>query len=132
LPEIRGACGNALAQKFVLTDFLTAHHDDRALLEARVHCAPNVRWEQRSAKKAEKWVLVESRLQITEGLSYTAEVDPLVSEFVVHCNGNRRVRAYLQELATATKQDKNRLTPSFLNVVRRLIELGFLLPVPGE
>jgi SAM-dependent methyltransferase len=131
LPEVHGACGNALAQKFVLTDFLTAHHDDRALLEARVHCTPNMRWEQHSAKKTEKWTLVQSRLQITEGLRYTAEVDPLVSEFVVRCNGNRRVRTYLQELATATKQDKNRLTPGFLNVVRRLIELGFLLPVLG-
>lgn len=129
LPEVQGACGNAIAQKFVLTDFLEAHRDDRALLDARLHCAPNVRWEQRSVKKAEKWSLTESRLRLTEGLSYTAEVDPLVSEFVVRCKGNRKVREYLQELATATKQDKNRITPGFLKVVRRLIELGFLLPV---
>jgi hypothetical protein len=65
-------------------------------------------------------------------LSYTAEVDPTVSEFVVRCKGNRKVREYLRELATATKQDKNRIAPGFLKVVRRLIELGFLLPAEEQ
>jgi SAM-dependent methyltransferase len=126
LPEVHGACGDAIAQKFRLTDFLETHRDDYALLDARLHCTSHVRWEQRHEKKAEKWSLVESRLRITEGLGYTAEVDPTVSEFVVRCKGNRKVREYLQELATATKQDKNRIAPGFLKVIRRLIELGFL------
>jgi SAM-dependent methyltransferase len=128
LPEVHGVCGDAIAQKFVLTDFLETHCDDQVLLNARLHCASHVRWEQRSAKISEKWSLADSRLRITEGLSYTAEVDPTVSEFVVCCNGNRRVKEYLQELATTTKQDKNRIAPGFLKVTRRLIELGFLLP----
>jgi hypothetical protein len=132
LPEAQRACGDTIARKFVLTDFLETHRDDQALLEARLHCAPNVSWEQRHAKKAEKWTLAESRLRITEGLSYTAEVDPLVSEFVVRCKGSRRVGEYLQELATATKQDKNRIAPGFLKVVRRLVELGLLLPSQHE
>jgi hypothetical protein len=132
LPEVHGACGDALAQKFVLTDFLAAHHDDRALLDARLYCAPDIRWEQRQEKKAEKWSLTESRLRITEGLSYTVDVDAAVSEFVVRCQENRRVKEYLQELATATKQDKNRIAPGFMKVVRRLIELGFLLPADNE
>jgi hypothetical protein len=35
LPEVPDACGNAIAQKFGLTDFLETHRDDRALLDAR-------------------------------------------------------------------------------------------------
>ena len=51
-----------------------------------------------------------------------------VVEFVSRCTAESPLSNYLNQKAAQTGQDVNQLVPRFLKVVRRLIELGFLLP----
>jgi hypothetical protein len=76
----------------------------------------------------EGWSMTESRLRMTNGLTRVVNADPSVIEFVSRCKGDLRLRDYLRELAAATGQDINQFAPGFLKVVRRMVELGCLLP----
>lgn len=135
-PPVRGRCGDAILRGFALRDFLDAHADDRAFLGARLRPAPGLRWEQQSELSAGSWKAVESRLRVTDGLAYTGNADAEVARFVARCAG-RKVHDLLTEAAAAAGQRPDRLAPAFLKVVRRLVELGCLLPAdlrtePGE
>jgi SAM-dependent methyltransferase len=126
-PEMIGPCGEAIEQGFACRDFLEINAHDRRLLEACLRHAPKLRWRQDHDISAAD-SMVHSSLQLTSGLAYTINVDPDVADFVSRCTGERRLIDHVSEIAVVSGQDLNRLVPRFLKVVRRLIELGFLLP----
>jgi SAM-dependent methyltransferase len=125
---VSGAAGAAVEQGFALRDFLETNRTDQELLDARLCHAPHLCWEQRHEVSAEGWSAVMSRLRTTEGLGFVGNAEAAVAEFVVRCRGDRPLSAYLAEMVAATGQDRDRLIPGFLKVVRRLLELGYLLP----
>lgn len=129
LPEVRGACGDEIARGFALRDFLEATRDDERLLGARLRRSDKIEWQRRLALTTEGWSLRESRLSLAEGLSYVAQADEDVIEFLMQCDGRFELRDYLRELSAVKRQAIESLAADFLRVVRRLIELGFLLPV---
>jgi hypothetical protein len=128
MPPALGPCGAAIEQGFALRDFLEANRGDRELLAARLRRAPNLRWERQEEAQSGRWATAASRLRLTSGLAFTGNAEPEVAAFVARCTGGQRLGDALRDLAAATGQDVSRLTPAFLKVVRRLIELGFLLP----
>jgi hypothetical protein len=129
LPEVRGACGDEIARGFAARDFLEANRDDEQLLRARLRRSDNIEWQQRLSLSNAGWSLVESKLRLAEGLSYAAQAEQEVIEFLMQCDGESQLRDYLGELGAAKGQDIQSLAAEFLSVVRRLVELGFLLPV---
>ena len=126
-PEMTGPCGDAIERGFVSRDFLETH-DERALLEARLRHAPNLRWRQ-DHDIPDLGSAVHSSLHFTTGLAYTAKMDSAIVKFVSRCAGDRPLSVYLKETAATSGEDLVQFTPRFLQVVRRLIELGFLVPV---
>ncbi|MGE0826410.1 MAG: methyltransferase [Candidatus Binatia bacterium] len=129
LPEVKGLCGEAIEQGFRLHDFLDSHQNDQELLSTRVSHAANLQWEQHQQLVARGWVPNMSRLQLTSGLLYSGNADANVVDFVSRCKGDLRLREHLKRFAKAAGQTPDRLAPGFLKVVRRLIELGCLLPM---
>jgi SAM-dependent methyltransferase len=127
-PEVRGPCGESIVRGFALRDFLEVNRDDRALLGARLRPAPGLRWEQELALSADGWSAAESRLRIAEGLAYAGNADPDVVDFVARCRGGQRLGDLLGGLTAAAGQEADGLIPARLRVVRRLVELGCLLP----
>jgi hypothetical protein len=126
-PEMIGPCGDAIENGFVARDFLE-DHDDRDLLETCVRRAPNLLWRQ-DHDVSDLRSAVHSSLHFTSGLAYTANMDFAIVKFVSRCAGDRPLSDYLKETAKASGEDSNQFAPRFLKVVRRLIEIGFLLPV---
>jgi hypothetical protein len=61
-------------------------------------------------------------------LAYTVNADGEVVKFVTRCVNKYRPLDYLNEKAAAGDRDVDQLVPRFLKIVRRMIELGFLLP----
>jgi len=127
-PEMIGACGDAIEKGFVARDFLASHCDDQELLEARVRRASNLEWRQ-AHDMADLGSAVHSSLRFTSELAYTANVDSLIVKFVAGCTGDRPLSEYLRETAASSGEDPAQFAPRFLKVVRRLIEIGVLLPV---
>ena len=126
-PEMVGPCGDAIERGFVARNFLE-DHDDRDLLETRVRHAPNLQWRQ-DHDISDLGTAVHSSLHFTSGLAYTAKMDSAIVKFVSRCAGDRPLSEYLRETAAISGEDVCQFSPRFVKVVRRLIELGFLLPV---
>jgi len=122
-----GPCGDAIEHGFVARDFLE-DNDDRDLLETCVRRAPNLQWRQ-DHDICDLGSAAHSSLHFTTGLAYTANMDSAIVKFVSRCADDRPLSDYLKETATTSGEDPNQFAPRFLKVVRRLIELGFLLPV---
>jgi SAM-dependent methyltransferase len=127
--KMLGPCGEAVARRFELHDFLDTVRDDRDLLEARLCASPDVRWGQQCEPSAGKWQVVSSELRLASGLAYTGNIDPYVASLVLRCNGLRPLRELLADLTASLGGDLEGMAPACLGVTRRLLEHGFLLPV---
>jgi hypothetical protein len=127
-----GPCGEAIARRFELHDFLETMGDDRALLETSLCVSPEVRWQQQCEPSAGKWQVVSSQLRLASGLAYTGDIDPYVASLVLRCDGQRPLRGLLAELATSMGGDLQGIAPACLDVTRQLIQHGFLLPAGWE
>ncbi|HEY1380531.1 MAG TPA: methyltransferase [Gemmataceae bacterium] len=128
LPDAAGPCGAAIARGFALRDFLDAHRDDQALLAARVRRADGLRWDRRSDLAAGGWAVAESQLRLTTGLAFAGAAEAAVAEFVAGCTGGATLGDDLSRLAAKLGRDRRQFAPAFLALVRRLIEVGILVP----
>jgi hypothetical protein len=127
-PEPSGPCGDAVRRGFALRDFLEATRDGETLLAARVRLAPELRWEQQLAPSADGWAGTAAGIRLVEGLPYNGVLDAPLATFLQLCRGERVLRELLAELAASQQWDVAQVTPAFLQITRRLIEQGFLLP----
>ncbi len=125
LPELVGACGEAIARRFERRDFLEAHADDRKLLRARLRVAPELRWELLQAPSREGWSLVQSRLRLAEGLAVAGDAEVSLADFLGRCDGKRPLDELLGKPAGAQLAAR-------LQVVRQLIQAGYLTPAREE
>lgn len=121
-------CGDHLGAAFELADFLETCPGD-ALLGAVLKVAPDVVLDERSTPTTEGWAVTDRRLRQTAGLRQEGQVDGAVAAIVAACNGERPVAAVVHDAAAAAGVDAPGLAAGALPVVRRLVELGILLPV---
>src|SRR5262249_61531478 len=98
LPELAGACGDAIGRGFELRDFLAAVREDRDLLNARLQVSPDLHWEDRRAPSDRAWVTTATRLHLVRGLNYAGDADPNVVALVSRCQGERPLRPVLADL----------------------------------
>jgi ubiquinone/menaquinone biosynthesis C-methylase UbiE len=126
--KMLGPCGEHVARGFDLQDFLATVRDDQALMDARLCVSPDVRLEQQSAPSAEGWRVSASELRLVRGLAYSGTIDTIGANLVTRCDGKRRVRELLTDVAASLEADLESMARC-LAIVRQLIERGFLLPV---
>ena len=127
-PEIIGSGGDDIARLFELRDFLHTVADDDRLLETRLCASEKLRLEHQYQSVENQWQVTSSRLFLTQGFAYSVNTDRLLSEFLVRCNGQATVRDALNGAGRALGTDLTETVPDCLRVIRRCIELGFLLP----
>lgn len=132
LPPISGPCGTAIERTFALRDFLADRSDDRSLLESRFRHADNLRWDRRSQISESSWSSGNSELSLTTGMMFAGSADDSVAEFVAQCAGATRLGEDLNRLSAKLGRDRQRFAPQFLALIRRLIEVGILLPVDSD
>src|SRR5262249_35067879 len=122
-PEPLGPCGDVVLGRFARRDFLAARPGER-LLDARVALAPDLRWEQQLTPSAEG----RAGSSLAGPLPFTGAVDAPLLALLQICQGEKAVRDLLAELAGAMGAQPAQILPVFLQVVRRMIEQGLLLP----
>jgi SAM-dependent methyltransferase len=101
---------------------------ENGLLDARLRVADNVRLEQTSKRANGAWTPVSGQLRRIDGLAYAGAVDATTAALVAKYDGQRPVRAHIDELAAVLNAPADTITPGALAIIRRLIEQGFLLP----
>ena len=119
--------GNAILAGFEARDFLAAHEDDEALLGTTPGLAPDCRLHQEHRRAEGGWQPQPLRLEQREGLRRGLNLDPNVAMFLSRFDGRRTVRETLAELAAEADAEPAQVQTEVLQVVRRMIDLGFLL-----
>jgi SAM-dependent methyltransferase len=123
-----GAAGEHVGLGFALTDFLATCPSDSALLNTPLRVSPDVRLDQTWAPGEQQMVEESATLRLSRGLAYVGTVDPLMARLVFHCDGQRPVGDLVAEVAEALQIESANIEPEACNLLRRLIQQGFLLP----
>ena len=126
-PELLPPCGESIARGFAACDFLQRACRDETLLEARLRVAPEVCSEQEFRPSPSAWTATARRLRLTQGLAHAGEVDANLLALVGRCNGDQPLHALLDDLARTLGRSRADIVSTCLEVVRRLVEQGFLL-----
>jgi predicted O-linked N-acetylglucosamine transferase (SPINDLY family) len=130
-PELVPPCGESITRGFEARDFLERASRDETLLEARLRVAPEVCYEEECQPSSPGWTTTARRLRITHGLACAGEVNADLAGLVGRCDGDRPLRVLLDDLAATLGRPMAEMAPACLQVVRRIIEQGFLLPPTG-
>ena len=131
-PELMGfPSGGDIERAFDALDMLRTH-DDEMLLEARLRVAPEVRLQRVFEPGDGGWSTASTTLKRAAGLQYEGLIDDHGALLVTRCDGQRSVRAVLDELADEVGADPATVAPAALAIVRQLVEQGFLLPAGAQ
>lgn len=121
-----GSCSDQILRVFAAQDLLSALPDDRDLLAKRFILTPDHQLEHVLHAENGRWTVKEALLTQTRGLRITGNVDRLVGDILAGCDGNRPLIALVTELSDHLRVDVEKIIPSCLNVIKKLMENGFL------
>jgi methylase of polypeptide subunit release factors len=123
------AAGEHTLRVFAAADVLRGLDDDE-LLDARLALTPNHRLQQELVTADGGFAVRAQMLELTDGLCFTVGVDRHTASLLPHLDGARPLREALAAAATTFELDdaeREAFVPAAMPVVRRLLELGFLI-----
>jgi methylase of polypeptide subunit release factors len=124
-----GPCGDFIVRGFELRDFLETVRDDATLLDTRLRVSPDVRLEQECKPSDGGWAVIAARFRLGAGITYTGNADVHVVRLLAGCDGSRTLGELVTDIAASLGVDVASIRAPFLDIVRRLIERGFILPL---
>jgi hypothetical protein len=124
-PGLRPA-GRHIERLFAAADFLDVLADDHALLGERLTLVEAARVEQRVALREGEWSIEQIELELTEGLLFHADIDPLIAHLLAGFDGRRTVGEVAQAVAEEQGFDAGALAERAVPVVREMVALGYL------
>ena len=120
-PAVSGSLGESIENGFRSRDFLDKHSSDDSFLNMSLKCSEIlVEWNEQNNM---------ARVTLATGLKFAANLDREIVKFVRSCEGSVPLRDQLRKLAGRSGQPTSQIAPTFTAVVRRLIELGLLVPM---
>jgi len=117
--------GAAVLHVFEAHDALDKLGSD-GLLEARVRVAPGIAFDTGREWSGEEWSALHFRLRQTKGLCLQATLDSPMAALVQRLDGRAPLQQILNAMAIGLKVDCQALVPGALQMVRGMIERGFL------
>lgn len=126
--QITGPIGDSIENRFRMRTFLERVGSEERLFDLRVAASPDLRLDQRWMRSSEGWAPTGAKLSLSKGLHYEGEVDGAVARFVTACDGNKTLRDLLVAMAASGNVDPDTIRPKFVNLARRFIETGFIVP----
>ncbi len=124
-----GPCGEDVAMGFALQNYLESASRDTDLMRSVLQVSPKIRLDRESIPTDQGWMDQSFHLRLSEGLAYSANVDPIVANLLVKCNGRTPLNNLIHQAAAALNEPVGKLTSSLCSIVRTLIAQGFLLPI---
>lgn len=119
--------GDIIERRFAARDFLAGHSDDALLLRLKPRLSTDARLEQFFEPSDQGWKSGSLTLRLTRGFRSSAGVQPLVAEFLSGCNGSKTLAELIDDLAPRVSAPPDHVRAECIDVVRKLIESGFVL-----
>jgi SAM-dependent methyltransferase len=123
----KAPCGDLVLQTFATRDFLQSHSSDDQLLGLKPKLSPDVRLEQVFQQAEGKWRPESLTLRFVKGFDLFLGLQPIVAEFLSGCDGTRALSELIGNFATKADAPLEQVQKECLDVVRKLMEGGFLL-----
>jgi hypothetical protein len=130
--KMLGPAGEGIELGFRLQDFLHRMRDDSDLLNQRLRLSGDVRLRQEYEPSVDGWSAVESEVHLARGLAYSGNIDGYVARMIALCDGQRRLGDLVAELAGWIDKNPEEVRAACVEVVRRLVQRGFLLPAAED
>jgi methylase of polypeptide subunit release factors len=133
LPDVSTApAGEQLIRMTEAQDLLAGLADKRALLEERFVLTGGHRLDQTLICAGGTYNVERAVLQLTEGLTFRANVDPFNAFLLTRLDGSRPLGKAIAEAAAAVPtagMDQDEIETVALRAIRRMLELGFITKV---
>ena len=110
-------------------DFLSAEPSDEEMLGTAFRVVAAHRLDRVLRLGDGEYAVAQTTLVLEEGLRSTVNIDVHTVRLLAFCDGKRPLREFVAELAGDLGMAPERTAEEALPVARRLIELGFLVPV---
>lgn len=124
-------CGDHILRVFESEDHSRATADE-ALLEQSFTLAEEHRVSQHMKFTNGDLGCQLRRLQLERGLRFECNLDQNTMLMLSHCDGKHSMKQAVQTLASSTGLPPEHLRPHAIAVVRKLLGLGFLVPISGS
>ena len=125
-----GDLGEMILATFAAHDLLREHGSDRDVLAMRPRLTAHVQLEQYCKPADGAWHSEALKLRLTSGFPFQIDVQPMVANFLVSCDGSRTLESVIQEVATQSGTTLDKVQPECMKMVRTLIERGFMTAEP--
>ena len=130
--EINSHGTEAVLRVFAVEDYLAELSGSDALLDARLEVAEAHRLEQTLRLRHGGYAIEKTMLFLDEGARANVKIDAHTVRLLAFCDGTRPVREFVQELTADLGMTFEETTAQVLPVVRRLLELCFLIPADPQ
>jgi methylase of polypeptide subunit release factors len=123
----KGNLGEMIVSTFAAHDLMQQMSGDDQLLAIRPKLSSEVRLEQVCEQHEGQWRAESLTLRLISGFPFHMDVQPLVAEFLVTCDGTRTAGEAIQGLAANAHAPVERVQAECLAMIRKLIERGFMI-----
>ena len=119
--------GPHLLRLFAARDLLGAVSED-GLLAGRFRLHDDVRLEHALRPVDDGWSMETAELVLTDGLPFRSGLDDATTAVVRGLSGSRPLEEILSAAADEVGVDRDRFVPAGVEFVRKLLELGYVIP----
>jgi predicted RNA methylase len=123
----KGDMGELILSTFAARDLMHRMEADEDLRSLRPRMAPNARLEQVCVQHDGQWRAEALTLRLISGFPFHMNVQPLVAEFLVSCDGTRTAGEAIQAFAAQANAPVDAVEKECLGVIRKLLERGFMV-----
>jgi hypothetical protein len=127
-----GPGGEYILKGFAARDFLEGVKDDAALLGTSFVLSPHARLVQQKCPSSGVWMMEESELHLSRGLSQKGRIDPYVETLLIGCDGTRTLETLIREMAETLVVETSAIESAVCALVRDFTARGFLFPPARE
>ncbi len=123
----KGDLGEMIVATFAARDLMQEADSDEKLLALRPRMGPNARLEQVCAQHEGQWRAESLTMRMISGFPFHMEVQPLVAEFLVTCDGTRTAGEAIESFAAQANAPGEAVQRECLAIIRKLLERGFMV-----
>ncbi|HUD54594.1 MAG TPA: methyltransferase [Terracidiphilus sp.] len=127
-----GNLGELILSTFAAHDLVRAYDTDEKLLGIHPRLSPHARLEQISAATQGRWQGESLVLRLISGFPFHLDLQPLVAEFLVSCDGTKNAAIAIEEFAVRANAPFDRVSIECLALIRKLIERGFMVAAESD
>ncbi len=124
--------GDSVLRRFAIEDFLAGHSSDDALLDASLTVATGSQLLRTMENRGDGWTIDTLHLVRTGGIPRRQRVEPLVAEFLAMLDGRTPLRQAVERLASQVNAPPDQVGAQCLEITRRMLSNGFLVPPEVE